>query len=235
MMGFVAPAGTRLFAGDLFIGAIRGIHASSWSRLEGGLCAATGRQSAEFYSTGRAAMTVAFEAMKQVAHDRDRNEVIIPGYTCYSVPASIERAGLVPRLCDVDPETLGPDLRSLASIDSRRVLAIVSSNLYGLPNALQEMEDFARDNRLFMLDDAAQALAARVAQRPVGGFGDIGLLSFDKGKNITTLHGGCLVMNPGRLQEAVVSITRQLARPSGSLCLRATVLVRWPDDAQVLG
>jgi hypothetical protein len=58
-------------------------------------------------------------------------------YTCYSVPASSEHAGLLPRICDVDPSTFSPDLDSLAglamvqlerlaAITGQRVAAVVA-------------------------------------------------------------------------------------------------------------
>ena len=65
------------------------------------------------------------------------------------------RAGLVPRICDVDPFTLSPDLESLGKVDLARVLAIVSANLYGLPNALHDIEGYSQRHGIFMLDDAA--------------------------------------------------------------------------------
>jgi dTDP-4-amino-4,6-dideoxygalactose transaminase len=181
--------------------------------LREGLCAAANREHAWLFSTGRAAMTVAFEAMKRASGDSRRTEVIIPGYTCYSVPAAVERAGLVPRLCDVDPSTLSPDLGSVADLDYGRVLAIVSANLYGLPNALTDIEDLARRRSIFMLDDAAQALGAKLGTRPAGGFGDVGLFSFDKGKNITTLQGGALAAHSGPLQESIESMMCRIGAP----------------------
>ena len=218
-MAFVAPAGTPLSLGDLAGGMLRSLSTGSTEHLKKLLCQQAARERAWLVSTGRAAMTLAFEAMKLAARDPQRVEVIIPGYTCYSVPAAIERAGLVPRLCDVDPATLSPDLDSLAGIDFGRVLAIVSANLYGLPNALADLERFAHRYGLFMLDDAAQALGARYQGRPVGGFGDAGLFSLDKGKNITTLQGGVLVANSGGLSEALDSATTGLlaASPVGTL------------------
>jgi len=145
--------------------------------------------------------------------------VVFPGYTCYSVPAAVERAGLVPRICDVDPTTLSPDLDSLSGVDLTRVLAIVSANLYGLPNALQELEAFAQRHGLFLLDDAAQALGARYRGHPVGSFGDVGLFSFDKGKNITTLQGGVLVADSGAFADALDLAMREhlAASPSATL------------------
>jgi dTDP-4-amino-4,6-dideoxygalactose transaminase len=164
-------------------------------------------------------MTVAFEAMKLAARDPRRVEVIFPGYTCYSVPASVQRAGLVPRICDVDPGTLSPDLDSLAGVDMTRVLAIVSANLYGLPNDLQDIEAFARRHGIFLLDDAAQGLGARYQGCAVGSFGDVGLFSFDKGKNITTLQGGVLVADSGVVADALdLAMEQHLASsPSATL------------------
>ncbi len=211
-MAFVAPAGIPLTFGDLASGARRSLSGDVTTRLKDQLSAAGSRQRAWLVSTGRAAMTLGLRALQRAAGDPSRVEVIFPGYTCYSVPASVERAGLIPRLCDIDPVTLSPDLESLAGVDFNRVLAIVSANLYGMPNALQDMEGLARKHGFFMLDDAAQALGARHQGRPVGSFGDIGLFSFDKGKNITTLQGGVLVADRGRVSEALDFATTGLQR-----------------------
>ncbi len=140
-MAFVAPAGISLSLGDLTRGAARSLRSDAIEQLKARLCEAGDRKRAWLTTTGRAAMVWAFEAMKLAARDPRRVEVIFPGYTCYSVPASVERAGLVPRICDVDPSTFTPDFDSLAGVDFSRVLAIVSANLYGMPNALEEMEE----------------------------------------------------------------------------------------------
>ena len=218
-MSFVAPAGIALSAADLARGALRSLSETSLQRLTTRLCLEGARERAWLVSTGRAAMTVAFEAMKLAARDPHRVEVIFPGYTCYSVPASVQRAGLVPRICDVDPGTLSPDLDSLAGVDMTRVLAIVSANLYGLPNDLQDIEAFARRHGIFLLDDAAQGLGARYQGRAVGSFGDVGLFSFDKGKNITTLQGGVLVADSGAVADALDLAMEQhlAASPSATL------------------
>jgi dTDP-4-amino-4,6-dideoxygalactose transaminase len=216
-VGFVAPAGTPLSLSDLARGAARSASSATIVQLRRGLSAAGGRQRAWLASTGRAAMTLALTAMKRASGDPRRIEVVFPGYTCYSVPASVQRAGLVPRICDVDPATLSPNFDSLAGVDLSRVLAIVSANLYGVPNALEEMESLAHPAGLFMVDDAAQALGARYRDRPVGNFGDVGLYSFDKGKNITTLQGGVLLADAGRFANELDAVMNELrgVRPTG--------------------
>jgi len=231
-MSFVAPAGIALSATDLARGAVRSLSATSVLRLTTRLSLEGARERAWLVSTGRAAMVVALEAMKLAARDSRRVEVIFPGYTCYSVPASVQRAGLVPRICDVDPATFSPDLDSLAGVDMTRVLAIVSANLYGLPNALQDLEAFARRHGIFLLDDAAQGLGARYQGRPLGSFGDVGLFSFDKGKNITTLQGGALVANLGAYADALDDAMKRLLASAPSATL--STLLKLPAYALLL-
>lgn len=212
---YLSPAGTPISLAEIAAGLTAGLRGADVERdLETTLRAISGRPHAWVLSSGRASMMLLLQAMRDVEGAGKRNEVIIPAYTCYSVPAAIERAGLVPRLCDIDPRTLSYDADALARQPTERALAIVSSNLYGLPNALPAIEAFARERGLFMLDDSAQALGARIADRAVGGFGDVGLYSFDKGKNITTIQGGAIVAARGPLGDAVAARCAKLPAPA---------------------
>jgi dTDP-4-amino-4,6-dideoxygalactose transaminase len=202
-MAFIAPAGTRLTLTEVGRGLLRGwSDEESAQRLEYDLCRLTGSFRAWSVVSGRAAMTVALRAMARCAGPQ-RRHVIVPAYTCYSVPAAVERAGLVPVPCDVDPESLSIDLDHLRQLASGEVLAILTANLFGIPNDLVEIEKIAHQFGAYMLDDAAQSLGAYVAGRPVGGFGDVGIFSFDKGKNISTMQGGALMARKSSLIKAL--------------------------------
>jgi dTDP-4-amino-4,6-dideoxygalactose transaminase len=159
----------------------------------------TGQHHALLYSTGRAAMTALLISMSEVTVDKNRKFVVIPSYTCYSVPASVIKAGLNVMVCDIDPDTLDYDRTQLESLDWSTVLAIVSSNLYGIPNNLDYLERIAHSNGAFMIDDAAQCLGATASGRAVGSFGDAGILSFDKGKVVTSINGGVIVTSSSLL------------------------------------
>jgi perosamine synthetase len=216
-MSYLAPAGTYMGLADVVGGYSIGLaRANGDARLGEEIARATGAAEAWPIASGRAAMTVLLRAMAAASRDPARNEVLIPAYTCYSVPASIERAGLVPRVCDVDPETLGMDIAALERSDFGRVLAIVTANLYGIPNDLTAIERIARARGVYLLDDAAQALGARFDGRAVGTFGDAGLYSFDKGKVICTIQGGVMVTRESRgaLADALRAEARALPAPS---------------------
>lgn len=68
-------------------------------------------------SSGKAALTLILLALKELFADRD--EVILPAFTCYSVPASVVRAGLRIKLCDLNPESLDFDFIQLSAQLSR--------------------------------------------------------------------------------------------------------------------
>jgi perosamine synthetase len=155
-----------------------------------------------FTSTGRAGMTILLQAMRGLSAGT-RTEVVIPSYTCYSVPASVVKAGLRPRIVDIDPVTLDFDRDVLERTDFSRVLAVIATNLYGLPNDLPALQQLTRRHGAFLIDDAAQALGARVGGRWSGTWGDAGLFSFDKGKNVAAIDGGIVVTSSEPLAAAL--------------------------------
>jgi len=68
-------------------------------------------------SSGKAAFTLILLALKELFPDRD--EVLIPAFTCYSVPSSVVRAGLRIRLCDLRPDSLDFDFARLSAMLSK--------------------------------------------------------------------------------------------------------------------
>jgi dTDP-4-amino-4,6-dideoxygalactose transaminase len=160
-------------------------------------------------STGRASLTVLLRAVKGVCGP-GRDEVVVPSYTCFSVPAAVIKAGLRPRVVDIDPSTLGYDQTALEKADYRRVAAIIATNLYGMPDDMPWLAAFARSHRALLIDDAAQALGTTVNGRASGAWGDAGLLSFDKGKNVSAIEGGAAVTNSDALDDALANEMRHL-------------------------
>jgi dTDP-4-amino-4,6-dideoxygalactose transaminase len=147
-----------------------------------------GAELVTLHASGREALRV---AVSHLARQSGRNEVIVPAYTCFSVPASIVAAGLSVRLVDVDASGR-IDVGALEKLPLERAAAIVVSNLLGLAEPVGELLPVLTGFDVAVIDDAAQAIGARSAEGPVGGRGDVGVLSFGRGKPVSALGGGAL-------------------------------------------
>jgi dTDP-4-amino-4,6-dideoxygalactose transaminase len=225
----VAPAGSPIRVADLarWAGALAASRDAD-AELRAALCARFDLRAVALTSTGRAGLTVLAAAAGAVAGP-GRDEVVVPAYTCYSVPASIEKAGLTTRVVDVDPDTLDYDRDALARTDFSRVAAIVATNLYGFPSDLPALTDLARRHGAILIDDAAQAMGARLDGRAAGSWGDAGLLSFDKGKCVSAMDGGVVVLTNPAIEAAaqphLAALTAPHARETLSLFVKLAAYV----------
>ncbi len=151
-------------------------------------------------NSGRAALTAILMALKQ---GDDQDEVIIPSYTCFSVPAAIVRAGLKISLCDIELETLDFNYEQLEGIISERTLAIVPCHLFGLVSDVDRVIAIAKKKKIWVIEDAAQAMGAKLNSRFVGTIGDAGFYSLGRGKPMTTMGGGIIITNNSQLKDKI--------------------------------
>lgn len=153
--------------------------------------------------SGTSALMVALRTLQKIAPGR--NEVIMPAYTCPLVAMAISQCGLQARLCDLSRDALDMDEEMLRALCSEKTLAIVPTHLGGRVADVRVAKHFARMVGAYVIEDAAQALGARVNGESVGLQGDIGLFSLAVGKGLTTYEGGVLIARDpelfGRLQD----------------------------------
>ncbi|WP_243373847.1 DegT/DnrJ/EryC1/StrS family aminotransferase [Geotalea sp. SG265] len=189
----IPPAAAPLTFADL-MGGIRGICEGGYriERFEKELKAHLGVKHCFLVSSGKAALTLILQCLKELFPDRD--EVVIPAYTCYSVPAAVIRAGLNIVLCDIDDRTLGMDSAKLASLlEKRHPLCVVPTHLYGLPSSMDSITGMARDSGAMVVEDAAQAMGSEIDGVKLGCSGDAGFFSLGRGKALSTVEGGIIV------------------------------------------
>jgi len=138
--------------------------------------------------SGRLAIELALRASGLSEGD----EVAVPTFCCTSVIPPILSVGAIPILTDVGkglsltPETLGAAL-------SPRTKAVIVPHLFGNPSQIKEIVGMCHDRGIFVIDDAAQAFGATLDGRPLGTFGDAGVVSFGNGKVCFGTGGGVLV------------------------------------------
>ncbi|HKE37319.1 MAG TPA: DegT/DnrJ/EryC1/StrS family aminotransferase [Candidatus Baltobacteraceae bacterium] len=132
------------------------------------------------------------------------DEVITQANTFYATFAAIAIVGAIPVPVDVDEETFEMDLAQLDAAVTPRTRAIVPVHMFGKPNRMAEIMDFAGRHGLLVVEDAAQAHGARTGGKRVGTFGNAGCFSFHPSKNLAGAgNGGCVVTPSQSLATAI--------------------------------
>lgn len=151
-------------------------------------------------SSGKAALTV---ILKSLAASSRRKQVIIPAYTCFSVPSAIVKAGLEVVLCDVDPDTLDFNFAELEGLLNENVLCVVSTHLFGRPADIERVKQLCGGKGILVVEDAAQAMGGQTGDRLLGTIGDVGFYSLGRGKNMTCGTGGIILTSSAPIAEAI--------------------------------
>ena len=115
------------------------------------------------------------------------DEVVTPPFTFISSAWGISYVGATPVFADVEEGTLNLDPAKLAAAITPRTRGLIVVHLFGQPARMDEIMAIARQHKLFVIEDCAQAVGARYNGTPVGLSGDVGTFSFYPTKNL----GGC--------------------------------------------
>jgi dTDP-4-amino-4,6-dideoxygalactose transaminase len=176
--------------------------------------------------SGTSALMVALRTLQQLAPGR--REVIVPAYTCPLVAMAISQCGLHVRLCDLNRDALDLDADALHGLCSAATLAIVPTHLGGRVTDLGAALSLARRVGAFVIEDAAQALGARVHGESVGLQGDMGLFSLAVGKGLSTYEGGVLMARDEHMRKRLRSVhERTSAFSPGWELLRSAELLAY--------
>ncbi|HKR40709.1 MAG TPA: DegT/DnrJ/EryC1/StrS aminotransferase family protein [Paraburkholderia sp.] len=125
-----------------------------------------------------------------------------PGDEVITTPASwvatsnvVYEVGATPVFADIDPVTRNIDLDKLEAAITPKTKAIIPVFLSGLPVDMDRLYAIARQHKLRVIEDAAQAFGSSWNGKRIGAIGDIVSFSFHANKNLTSIEGGALVLN----------------------------------------
>ncbi len=163
--------------------------------FEADICAAVGVPYCVALSSGTAALHLGLLLLGVGPGD----EVLCPSFTFVATANAILYCGATPVFVDSEAETwnLCPARLREAIKDRLRLgkkpKALLLVHLYGMPAKLAEVLALAAEYEVPILEDAAEALGSHWQQQPLGGFGRVGVFSFNGNKILTTSGGGALV------------------------------------------
>jgi dTDP-4-amino-4,6-dideoxygalactose transaminase len=210
MLYHVPPAGTPVSLSDLFKSVYMRINNDcSQDTLIKSILERFSGQYATFLNSGRSALYTSLKALSAVK-DPAKNEVVVPAYTCFSVAAAVAKSGLKIRLVDNDLLTMDYDYDKLENTQLQNVLAIVGCNLFGIPSNWNRLNEIAKAQKVYLIDDAAQAMGSVYDGKPLGSCGDIGFFSLGRGKNLSIYSGGILITDSERIWKSVSDLTPEI-------------------------
>ena len=143
------------------------------------------------FANGTATMKIAL----QVAGIGEGDEVITTPISWVATSNVILGVGAKPVFVDIDPITRNLDLAKVAAVVSSKTRAIMPVYLAGLPVNMDELHSLAKQYKLRVIEDAAQAIGSTWKGHKIGSIGDLVSFSFQANKNLSTVEGGCLVFN----------------------------------------
>jgi perosamine synthetase len=153
-------------------------------------------------SNGTVSLFIALKALGI----RVKDEVIVPDMTMVASINAIVMAGATPVVVDIEKKTLCLDLSEVERKITSKTKAIMPVAFNGRSPDMEKLLKIAKKNKLFIVEDAAQALGSYYKGKHLGTFGEIGSFSFSTPKIITTGQGGALVTNDKFLYEKIIRL-----------------------------
>jgi dTDP-4-amino-4,6-dideoxygalactose transaminase len=137
------------------------------------------------------------------------DEVITTPLTFCATVNAIIHAGGTPVLADVDPRTQNIDPAEVRRRITPRTKLILPVHLAGRACEMAELMSIAREHNLRVVEDCAHAIETTYHGRPVGTFGNCGVLSFYSTKNVVTGEGGMVLTNDDALAARIRCLSQQ--------------------------
>ncbi|NBV14435.1 MAG: DegT/DnrJ/EryC1/StrS family aminotransferase [Sphingobacteriia bacterium] len=139
------------------------------------------------------------------------DEVITPAFTYFATAEVVALLNLTPVFVDVDPQTFNIDVDQIAAKITPKTKVILPVHLFGQPADMAPLLALAKENGLFVVEDAAQAIGSEYVfpdgtSQKVGTIGDIGTTSFYPSKNLGAFGDGGALFT--RDEEFAARITR---------------------------
>ncbi len=142
--------------------------------------------------------TAAMEMAAMLFELEPGDEVIMPSFTFVSTANAVVLRGAVPVFVDIRPDTLNIDEHLIEAAVTEKTKAIFVVHYAGVGCAMDEIMEIAERHGLWVLEDAAQGIAAHYKDRPLGSIGHLAAVSFHETKNLVAGEGGALLINDER-------------------------------------
>jgi len=170
--------------------------------LEEEFCEYVGVKNAIAVGSGGIALQMSMRSLGLKPGD----EVIHQVDSCSASAQSVMNAGLNPVFSDISKNSLMFDFNDLKDLINSNTKALIPTHMWGNPENIKEVCDFARSKKLFVIEDGCLSLGANYENKMIGSFGDLGVFSFGCVKPVQGGEGGMIVTNDDNLAKELKSM-----------------------------
>jgi len=184
--------------------------------------------------------TSALHVSLLLANVDQNDEVITQSLTFIATCNAISYCRAQPIFIDVDKDTMGlspaalecflkdnttvKNKQCINNITGRVIKACVPMHTYGHPCKIDKIRQICDEHHIFLIEDAAESVGSKYKDKHTGTFGQLGVMSFNGNKIITSGGGGCIVTND-----------KILAKKAKHLTTTAKVPHKWDFNHDMVG
>jgi len=159
------------------------------------------------YSIGLSSCTSALFLALKALGVKEGDEILTTSMTFCSTVNVILHCGATPVLCDIDPFSHNIDVLDIERRITQKTKVIIPVHYAGYPCDMQKIMDIANTYDLYVVEDCAHAIEAKIAGQHCGTFGDIGCFSFYATKNIAIGEGGMAITRHEHLASKISNLS----------------------------
>jgi 8-amino-3,8-dideoxy-alpha-D-manno-octulosonate transaminase len=141
-------------------------------------------------SSGTAAIKIGLKSLGVKSGD----EVITQTFNFIATVEAIVDIGAVPVIVNID-KSLNIDIEDLKKKISKKTKVVIPVHMLGYPCDMKKLMKICKQKKIKILEDNCESLGGMFQKKLLGNCADIGVVSFDFGKTITTGEGGMIITN----------------------------------------
>lgn len=154
------------------------------------------------YAVGMNSCTAALHLVLK-AYGINSGEVIVPALTFVSTAHSVLYNNARPVFADVYEDTLCMDIDDMQKKITNKTKAIIPVHYSGHPCDMDAINEIAKNKKIIVIEDAAQACGAEYKDKKIGSISDATCFSFEAKKNLTTGEGGMVTTDNKEVTERI--------------------------------
>ncbi len=126
---------------------------------------------------------------------KKNDQVLVPSFSFIATANWPLMANCETKFVDIEEQNYGMDPKKIENSISKKTKIIMPIHYAGLPCKINEIKKIAKQNKIVLIEDAAESIGSKINKQNIGTFGELGIFSFAGNKILTSGEGGAIVTN----------------------------------------